>query len=194
MRIAYADPPYVGQAKKHYRNDPSGIPAAEVDHVALFAQLEHFDGWALSASSPSLFGPAGLCAIAPAGARMGSWVKPFGVFRPGVNPAYVWEPVIFKPARSGRRDIPTVRDFGRDSDLGPAVAANITLRKGVHGAKPPKFARWLFDLLGADPSDTFADLFPGSGAVSDEWVRWMLEARAPVSPVAQALVTAATKP
>lgn len=40
MRIAYADPPYIGQAKRHYRNDPSGIPAAEVDHAALIAEME----------------------------------------------------------------------------------------------------------------------------------------------------------
>ena len=37
MRLAYADPPYVGQAAKHYGHDPR---CAEVDHVALFAQLQ----------------------------------------------------------------------------------------------------------------------------------------------------------
>ena len=32
MRIAYADPPYPGQARKHYKRDPR---CAEVDHAAL---------------------------------------------------------------------------------------------------------------------------------------------------------------
>ena len=46
-RFAYADPPYVGQARRHYGRE-------EVDHRALIAQLEMYDGWALSCSSPSL--------------------------------------------------------------------------------------------------------------------------------------------
>jgi hypothetical protein len=31
MRLAYADPPHIGQARRHYANDPSGVPAEEVD-------------------------------------------------------------------------------------------------------------------------------------------------------------------
>lgn len=91
--MAYADPPYPGQARKHYRNDPSHIPAAEVDHAALIAQLcdEYPDGWALSTSSAALRDVLLLC---PADVRVAAWVKPFAVFKPGVNPAYAWEPVI----------------------------------------------------------------------------------------------------
>lgn len=53
MKFAYADPPYVGQAKKHYSADPR---CAEVDHAELIARLcaDFPDGWALSLSSPSL--------------------------------------------------------------------------------------------------------------------------------------------
>jgi site-specific DNA-adenine methylase len=42
--FAYADPPYVGQAKRHYNSE-------EVDHVALIQMLvsDFPDGWALSA-------------------------------------------------------------------------------------------------------------------------------------------------
>lgn len=47
MRLAYADPPYIGKAKKHYSDDPSGIEAREVDYPALIEQLRAFDGWAL---------------------------------------------------------------------------------------------------------------------------------------------------
>src|SRR3954469_12856448 len=73
MRFAYADPPYVGQAKKHYNHDPN---CAEVDHRELVARLvvQYPDGWALSLSSPSLRQILALC---PADVRVMAWVKPF---------------------------------------------------------------------------------------------------------------------
>ncbi len=157
MRFAYADPPYIGCAKRHYATDPSGIPAKEVDHEKLILELEEFDAWALSASSPSLKIILPLC---PDGVRIGAWVKPFASFKPGVNPAYAWEPVIFKGARSRARDEQTVTDY---------VSANITLQKGTHGAKPRDFCFWLFELMGLIPEDELVDLFPGSGAVTTFW-------------------------
>ena len=162
MRLAYADPPYVGQAKKRYGKEASY--AGEVDHAALFLQLVEYDGWALSASSPSLHF---LFKLAPSDVRVAAWVKPFAIFKPGVNPAYAWEPVLFKPARSGkaRTGGPTIRDW---------VSANITLKRGLCGVKPEAFCLWLFDLLGAESGDTLDDLFPGTGAVSAAWVkRWV---------------------
>lgn len=39
----------------------------------------------------------------------------------------------------------------------------------VVGAKPAAFIRWMFDLLGALPADSFTDLFPGSGGVDRAW-------------------------
>ena len=49
MHFAYADPPYIGQAKKHYKHDPR---CAEVDHADLVRKLEaeYPDGWAISLS------------------------------------------------------------------------------------------------------------------------------------------------
>jgi hypothetical protein len=44
-----------------------------------------------------------------------------------------------------------------------------TLPGRVIGAKPPAFCAWLFDLIGAEPGDTFDDLFPGSGVVGKVW-------------------------
>lgn len=155
MRIAYADPPYVGLAKKLYRSE-------EVDHVALVAQLREYDGWALSASSPSLRYLLPLC---PENVRVAAWVKPFCAFKPNVNPGYTWEPVLFVPARSGRRDIPTVRDH---------VSANIALKKGLTGAKPTAFCYWVFNLLGMEQGDDFDDLFPGTGIVSQCWENWQI--------------------
>ena len=150
MNIAYADPPYIGQAMKKYRCE-------EVDHKLLLEKLVTYDGWALSCSSPTLKDILPLC---PLGIRVAAWVKPFCIFKPGVNPAYAWEPVIFVPARKHTRQKPTIRDW---------VSANITLKRGLCGAKPEAFSLWLFSLLGAEPGDKFFDLFLGTGAVSIAW-------------------------
>ncbi len=93
IRAAYADPPYLNQARRRY-NCP------EVDHNALIARLETYDAWALSLSTPSLRQVLPLC---PEGVRVGAWVKPFCAFKPNVNPAFAWEPVIFKLARGRTR-------------------------------------------------------------------------------------------
>lgn len=161
MIVAYGDPPYPGQAKRHYGDHPDY--AGEVDHAALIAQLErdYPDGWALSTSSTALRDMLALC---PPDVRIAAWVKPFASFKPGVNPAYAWEPVVWKGGRQPRnRAEDTVRDW---------VAAPITLERGTHGAKPDAFCFWLFALLGLDAGDTLVDLFPGSGAVSRAFERW----------------------
>lgn len=46
MKFAYADPPYIGQAKRLYGDHPDF--AGEVDHAALIVDLLRYDGWALS--------------------------------------------------------------------------------------------------------------------------------------------------
>lgn len=154
MKIAYADPPYIGQAKKHYDSE-------EVDHKVLIDKLTSYDGWALSCSSPSL---KILLPICPEKTRIGAWVKPFCSFKPNVNPAYAWEPVLYIPARGNdNKTRDTVRDW---------VAANITLRRGLSGAKPELFCFWLFELLGMKAADEFEDLFVGTGAVTRAWEKW----------------------
>ncbi len=158
MRFAYADPPYIGQAKRHYGDQPL---CAEVDHFELIGRMcREFDAWALSLSSPSLKTILPMC---PDGVWVMAWVKPFAVFRPNVNPAFAWEPVIVSGGRDRERKEPTVRDW---------VMANITMRRGIHGAKPAAFCRWLFDVMGALPGDEFHDLFPGSGAVTEAWAAY----------------------
>jgi hypothetical protein len=155
MRFAYADPPYIGQARKHYGSD-----AAEVDHAALIPRLvrNYPDGWALSCSSSSLRQLLPLC---PERARVLAWVKPFAVYKVGVNPAYAWEPVIVCGGRPFQREQPTVKDW---------VSANIVLNKGAFaGAKPEAFCRWLFGVLNAQLGDQLDDLFPGTGAVGRAW-------------------------
>lgn len=159
MRFAYADPPYLGCAKKLY-GDPT------YDRIEAHQQLierlcdEFPDGWAMSLSSPSLRSILPLC---PEDVRVASWVKTFCAFKVGVNPAYAWEPVIFRGGRKKRsRKEDTIRDFHSEP---------ITLRRGMPGAKPPGFALWIVQLLGADVRrrDTITDLFHGSGAMLGVW-------------------------
>jgi hypothetical protein len=72
--VAYADPPYIGQAAKYYAGQPDY--AGEVDHRALIQRLvaDFPDGWALSCTSNSLRFLLPLC---PQDVRVGAWVKPF---------------------------------------------------------------------------------------------------------------------
>jgi hypothetical protein len=154
VRFAYADPPYLGQARRHY-----GPKAYEVNHQILIATLSRQlpDGWALSCSSPSL---QTLLPLYPSDVRVLAWVKPFCSFKPGVGVAYAWEPVIVRGGRRRTRAQRTIRDW---------VAGNATRRMGVAGAKPEVFCRWLFSVFNAYPGDELVDLFPGTGIVTRTW-------------------------
>ena len=154
MRFANADPPYIGQARRHY-----GPEAREVNHQLLIAHLEEFDGWALSLSAPSLRVILPMC---PDDARVCAWVRTFALFKKNVTQAFAWEPVIVKLIRCCPTDDPTVRDW---------VSVPITLQRGVSGAKPAGFCNWLFEFAGLTSGDEFVDLFPGSGAVHGVGVR-----------------------
>lgn len=153
MRFCYADPPYIGQAARHYDCD-------EIDHVALIAKLvaEFPDGWALSCSTPTLRILLPLC---PLDCRIGAWCKSFCAFKRGVRPAYAWEPVIYRGGRNKNAAVPlkggkqiTPKDF---------LVCPITLKKGLVGAKPEKFCNWVLDILNVLPGDEVVDLFPGTG-------------------------------
>lgn len=164
MKLAYADPPYLGCGRLYAAHHPDALAWDKPEtHRALIDRLcdEYPDGWALSLTSTTLRTLLPMC---PEDVRVAAWVKPFASFKPNVNPAYAWEPVIFRGGRSakdrGGRDVDTVRDF---------VSAPITLQKGLPGAKPPSFCRWVFDLLGARAGDTMDDIFPGTGIVGREW-------------------------
>lgn len=170
LRFAYADPPYYGCCGlyQHRHEEPFGCWDDPSTHLTLVNHLcdEFPDGWAMSLSSPSLQTILDLC---PEDVRVGAWVKPFAVFKPNVNPGYTWEPVIF---RGGRKHIradrdPTIRDFYRQPV--DAVAANITLKKGLTGAKPPAFCDWVLDLLNVRPGDELVDVFPGTGVMGERF-------------------------
>lgn len=178
MKFAYADPPYLGCGAKHYGRQHEA--AADWDspemHEKLLVHLrdEFPDGWALSLHAPSLeeYMHIARRVMGENCVRVGIWVKPFASFKPNVNPAFCFEPVLFHGGRSaadrGGRTAVTLRDY---------VSAPITLQRGTSGAKPDAFCYWLFEFLGARASDEFHDLFPGSGAVFRAWLTWCSQTR-----------------
>lgn len=170
MKLCYADPPYIGQAKRHYSNDPSGILAEEIDHMALIQKLmTEYDGWALSASSPSIskiwhiIDKLNVYTDKKV-VRQAAWCKSFCSWKPTHRVQYTWEPVFFVPVRpEGSREVPSVRDH---------LVCRMTIKKGTHGAKPPEFNDWILNLLGYRPGDEFDDLYPGTGGMADAITRW----------------------
>lgn len=174
MRFAYADPPYIGQAKRHYSHDPL---CAEVDHRELIDRLcaDFPDGWALSASAPSL---RQILPMTPSDCRVGIWCKSFSAFKKNVRPAYAWEPIFFwggrNPMNGHRAKVPrkngkqtTPKDFIIAEMEEPFyyIVEPITLKKGLVGAKPVKVCRWILDLLNVQPGDEVVDLYPGTGVM-----------------------------
>lgn len=166
MRFAYADPPYIGQAKRHYGDQPEY--AGEVCHETLLARLcdEFPDGWALSASSSSLRQLMRMPTM-PEDVRVAAWAKSFCAFKRGVRPCYAWEPVIFRggrnPVNGHKAAIPPKN--GKQVTPKDFIVEPITLKKGLVGAKPEKVCRWILDLLNAQPGDEIVDLFPGTGVM-----------------------------
>ncbi len=158
MRLAYADPPYPGQAKRHYGDHPDY--AGEVDHAELIARLLDFDGWALSTSNRALRDVLALC---PPHVRILAWCKPIAPPMSGMG-VFGWEPVIVSWARKPPSDLrDTLTASPEQYTFRPKPEGYVT------GSKPPTFCRWLFAWLGAEPGDDFTDMFPGSRAVTDAW-------------------------
>jgi hypothetical protein len=182
-RVAYADPPYPGRAKRFYGCD-------EVDHVELIERLQTFDGWALSTGPDNLQEILPLC---PKGVFTLAWVKPNGFGASHKPPClfHSWEPVIVSPVRDRARPKPCrgiLIHLNRDKpfEKQPKFAEGVgrmpfaptkRYRGSTHiptsaGRKPRRFCYWIFEALNADPSDEFHDLFIGSGAVTEAWNIW----------------------
>jgi hypothetical protein len=176
MRLAIADPPYPpyrdGRSRatrwydsttptnsRHVYTADHHESAADWDdavtHKALLERLHaEYDGWAIATSSDGadIYGPL------PGHARRMVWVNPRSL--PGGGRIIsAHEIVILSCPRSrlGRQTGTHVRD----------VLIQPSYADGFTGAKPPQWTLWVLDALGYEPeSDTVADLFPGSGAVT----------------------------
>jgi hypothetical protein len=89
VKLAYADPPYPGQSKRHYGAHPDY--AGEVNHRELVDHLcEQYDAWALSTSNRALREVLFWC---PPDVRTLAWCKPIAPPFPN-HGVYAWEPVI----------------------------------------------------------------------------------------------------
>jgi hypothetical protein len=154
MKFAYADPPYLGCG--HLYDDDRALEfnyESRHEKLVLDLRSEYPDGFAVSCSSPSLR----LYTRLMPEARVCAWTKPFASFKPNVTVAYCWEPVLLLGGRKRTREEPTVRDF---------LAENITLKKGLCGAKPLRFNQWILALLNWKPGDELIDIYPGTGGMA----------------------------
>ena len=157
MNFAYADPPYLGCGSKLYGqfHDDAAIWDDPEAHRLLIARLcdEYPDGWAVSLHAPSL---ALYLSNAPSDVRVAAWVKTWHQIRP-TTVQFAWEPVIWRVGRKDNKRTPMVRDW---------LSANATRQRGLPGAKPDEFNRWVLDLLNYQDGDTLDDLFPGTGGMA----------------------------
>jgi hypothetical protein len=183
MKFAYSDPPYLGQGKKLYGDLHSHAhtwddPETHREHIEWLCDTFP-DGWAMSASTPSLRTILPMC---PEDVRVASWVKTFSAFKKGVRPAYSWEPVIWRGGRNpgmGFKHLPPPKDgkqntpkdfYITEHDAWDVLACPITLRKGLTGAKPEAFCLWVLDLLNVQPGDKLVDVFPGTGVMTQVYL------------------------
>ena len=167
MKFAYADPPYLGCCRFYDHFHPDGRCWDDIDtHKLLVDRLitDYPDGWALSCHTPSLIRLGSMC---PEDVRIGAWVKPFHIYKKGVRPAYSWEPVLYRGGRNKGHKPP--EKGGKATTPKDFVSANIMLKKGLTGAKPPVFSLWVLDLLNFQPDDQIDDLYSGTGGVAAAW-------------------------
>lgn len=178
LRMAIADPPYLGRARRWYgengRGSGGGLHRADEhpeasnwddpdSHRALIGWLlGNYDAWAVALHPDSL--PLYLAA-APVGVQVMVWHKRNAV-PSGARVRNCWEPVLVWTPRRAR---------------GTGLAVNDVLEApapggGFAGAKPAAWTRWVLDALGYDVErgDTVADLFGGSGAVAGEVAQGVL--------------------
>ncbi len=170
MRLAIADPPYLGRADRWYgsgRGHGKGLGRAAAHeaasdwddpatHRALVDRLvSNYDGWVIAASVDSL--PVYL-PVCPDDIRLLVWHKGNAI-PSGARVANQWEPVIARiPERRRGR---TVGQASSD-----VLTAGISYRHNYVGSKPYAWTHWVLNVLGYQDGDEVHDLFAGSGAVS----------------------------
>ena len=179
MKLAIADPPYLGRAALWYggkgitkwpatqkrskgrsKDDVEYHPDAHLwdspaKHIELMVAMEvEFDGWAMACSGKTL---APLIGTADRlGAKLAIW-HVTNAIPDGARVRSVWEAVFYR-----------VPDSRRAVGTGYRVADVLSAAhpvSGFVGSKPSAWTHWVIDLLGFQPGDEVTDVFPGSGAV-----------------------------
>ena len=174
MKIAIADPPYLGRAVRWYgvggcgdgygKGQADQHPEAYLwdqpqTHQQLVKDLdEQYDAWAIAMSVHSLSTYLQVVETdSRNGIRVGVWHKP-SASPSGSRIANHWEPVLFRiPADR--------RAWGKGESVKDVFSAP-PLRSNFVGAKPPSWTEWVLDVLGYMPGDEVTDIFAGSGAVT----------------------------
>jgi hypothetical protein len=174
MKLAIADPPYLGRAVRHYgvggraygrgKGKSDTHPEAHIwdnpeTHRQMVRDLDaNYDGWAIAMSVHSLSTYLEVVETeSENGIRVCVWHKPNAI-PSGSRIINYWEPVLVKvPAsRKGRTKGVITKDI---------FTANAP-RVGFSGSKPKEWTHWVLDLMGYQEGDQVTDLFHGSGAVS----------------------------
>jgi hypothetical protein len=191
MKLAIADPPYLGRAELFYgerevermnfhgninqmykadKHPDAHLWDQPAQHEALVQQLlADYDGWAIAMVPDNL---RHYLQWVPDETLIAVWHNP-RVMPTGRHPRRRWEPVLIHRA-PGRKKITAV----------PAPVGDVFTAPHGHGsfagAKPRGWTRWVLDMLGYDPAtDTVTDLFPGSGAVAAEINQHVLQLSVP---------------
>jgi hypothetical protein len=173
MKLAIADPPYLGRANRWYGDgcgDGNGIGRADnhpeakkwdnpQTHIDLVKQLEeNYDGWAIALTVHSLSTYMQVVETdSRNGIRVMAWIKTAAV-PSGSRIATSWEPVIVRvpKERKGWKSGTRMKDY---------LIAN-PKKNGFIGSKPDEWTAWVLDAMGYTKGDSVEDLFYGSGAVT----------------------------
>lgn len=171
MRLAIADPPYLGRARRWYgtgRGHSGGRGRADEHpeaskwddpqaHELLVGELEaEYDGWVIAMSPDSL---GTYLRAAPATVRVASWIKGNAI-PSGSRVRSLWEPVLVRIPDDRRA-------HGTGASVDDVLTAGLT-PGGFPGRKPEAWTHWVLTMLGYDPTvDDLVDVFPGSGAVTE---------------------------
>lgn len=175
MKIAIADPPYLGRAVRWYgeggcgdgygKNQADNHPEAHIwdnpeTHKQLVRDLQaNYDAWAIAMSVHSLSTYLDVVDTdSRNGIRVGVWQKT-NPPPSGSRILNAWEPVLFYiPAER--------RGYGTGVTLNDVLTAPRPSRNFV-GSKPAAWTEWVLDILGWQIEDEVTDIFTGSGAVSE---------------------------
>lgn len=170
MKLAIADPPYLGRARRWYgdgRGHSGGRGRADEHpeankwddpkaHELLVDELEaEYDGWAIAMTPDSL---STYLRVAPVASRVASWTRGNAI-PSGARVRSLWEPVLVRVPDERRA-------HGTGAIVDDVLTAGIT-PGGFPGRKPEAWTHWVLTMLGYDPEvDELVDVFPGSGAVA----------------------------
>lgn len=191
MRLAIADPPYLGRARLLYSSDDMANlnvggninPLRKADahpdahiwddpdtHQNLVTDLmAGYDGWAIAMAPDNL---RHYLQWVPARTRIAVWHDP-AVMPTGTHPRRRWEPVLIYVPEGRRRTVDVPHPVG--DVLTIPHQTGTPNGRSFAGRKPPQWTRWVLDMLGHRDEDTVTDLFHGSGAVAAETAQLQFE-------------------